>query len=101
MPELPEVESLRRALEARLRGAIVRSAMVVRADMLHPSPGASGTPLAEGCRIVALHRHGKQLVIEGSSGCLLVHLGMSGSLRLIDSPKLPDDERHVHAWWVL
>ena len=101
MPELPEVESLRRSIEARLRGSVVRSASVARVDMLHRSPGAPATPLPAGCRLEAVRRHGKQLVIEGSSGCLLVHLGMSGSLRIVDSAGPATDERHVHAHWVL
>lgn len=101
MPELPEVESLRRSLEARLRGAVVRSARVVRRDMLHHNPGASIVPLPAECRVRALHRHGKQLVIEGSDGCLLVHLGMSGSLRIVDGDAPPADETHVHAHWTL
>lgn len=48
---------------------------------------------------MGLHRHGKQLVIEGSKGCLLVHLGMSGSLRVIDGAMRANDEKHVHAVW--
>lgn len=101
MPELPEVESLRRSLEARLRGAEVRSACVNRPDMLHRNARAPATPLPPGSRVQALHRHGKQLVIEGSHGSLLVHLGMSGSLRIVEGDAPPADERHVHAFWVL
>ena len=101
MPELPEVESLRRSLEVQLRGAVVRSACIARRDMLHRNADAPATPLPPGCRIRALHRHGKQLVIEGSEGCLLVHLGMSGSLRIVDGETPPADERHVHAHWTL
>ena len=101
MPELPEVESLRRSIETRLRDAVVRSACVARRDMMHPAAGAAAVPLQPGCRILALHRHGKQLVIEGSEGCLLVHLGMSGSLRIVDGETPPADEKHVHAIWTL
>lgn len=98
MPELPEVESLRRALARQLVGAVVREARLPRPDMLHREPDAPSMPLTPGAHVTALHRHGKQLVIESrGGGCLLVHLGMSGSLRLL--PSEPEGERHVHAWW--
>ena len=101
MPELPEVESLRRSIETRLRGAVVRSAVVARPDMLHRQPTAPAMPLSPGCVVQALHRHGKQLVIEGSTDCLLVHLGMSGSLRILEGETGADHETHVHAHWTL
>lgn len=98
MPELPEVESLRLALARQLVGSVVREARLLRADMLHREHDAPPMPLQPGGRVTALHRHGKQLVIESpQGGCLLVHLGMSGSLRLLAQP--PEGELHVHAWW--
>ena len=100
MPELPEIESLRRALEPSLVGASVHAAHLFRADMMHRAAGAPARPLAVGDSIRALHRRGKQLVIESASGpCLLVHLGMSGSLRLLR--QAGDPETHVHARWDL
>ncbi len=100
MPELPEVESLRRSLSQVMVGTTVRLARLARADMLHRQPGSPRMPLAAGARVVALHRHGKQMAIEAErGGCLLVHLGMSGSLRLM--PDAPTEERHVHACWCL
>jgi formamidopyrimidine-DNA glycosylase len=101
VPELPEVESLRRSLERRLRGARVRHARVFRDDVLHRGEGAATVPLAAGCRLEGFHRLGKQLLVEGSDGCLLVHLGMSGSLRIVDGEGSVGDESHVHAAWTL
>lgn len=100
MPELPEIESLRRALEPSLVGATVHAVHLFRADMMHRAAGAPARPLAVGDSIRALHRHGKQLVIESRAGaCLLVHLGMSGSLRLLR--QVDEPETHVHARWDL
>ena len=81
-------------------GNVVAQVHVDRPDIVHAETDAPHTPLQPGCRIVALHRHGKQMVIETRShGCMLVHLGMSGSMRLLDQP--PVGETHVHAWWRL
>ena len=104
MPELPEVESLRRDLAKRILGANVVRSEISRPDVLYRAPMAPATPLPVGSAIVQLHRHGKQLVIETSRhGCLLVHLGMTGSIRIVsagDSDSI-DLERHVHARWTL
>ena len=104
MPELPEVESLRRDLEARILGARVEQSRLLRPDVLHRSADAPEVPLPTGSVVKRLLRHGKQLVIETSQhGCLLVHLGMSGSLRVVpdhDAVSI-DHERHVHARWTL
>lgn len=100
MPELPEVESLRRALQPDLAGSVVRQARLLRPDMLHRNEGGPPVPLPVGARVRDAHRHGKQLAIETEAhGCLLVHLGMSGSLRRM--PDEPSGERHVHACWCL
>lgn len=104
MPELPEVESLRRDLEARILGSRVVQSRVLRPDVLHRSAGAPDVPLPEGSVVNRLLRHGKQLVIETSDhGCLLVHLGMSGSLRVVPDADAHaiERERHVHARWML
>lgn len=104
MPELPEVESLRRDLEARILGARVERAHLLRSDVLHRSAGGPEIPLPDGSVVTRLARHGKQLVVETADhGCLLVHLGMSGSLRVVSDADAHaiDQERHVHARWAL
>ncbi len=98
MPELPEIESLRRSLRPMIGSRVVRGC-VHRADMVLPD---GAVPLPKGARIRALHRHGKQLVLETlDHGCLVVHLGMSGSLRLVAEADEPPRDSHVHARWVL
>ena len=101
MPELPEIESLRGDLARAITGARVVRAQVLRRDMLHRGDGAPTMPLPAGGVIQALWRHGKQLAVETvQHGCLLVHLGMSGSLRLMPIDLVPH-ELHVHARWTL
>jgi formamidopyrimidine-DNA glycosylase len=102
VPELPEVETVRRGLEAyvvgrRIVSAELRSARVARRHL----PG--GEDLAariEGNLVYASRRRGKYLWLvlhapDGHEQALLMHLGMSGQL-LVQPPGAPD-ERHLHA----
>ena len=99
MPELPEVETVRRTLEARILGARVERALVRRRDVIEGP--ASARALLEGDEIASLRRRGKQLALVGSSGRVaLVHLGMTGSMVVTDAEPLADDP-HVHAVWKL
>ncbi len=99
MPELPEVETVRRTLESRILGALVERAQVRRRDVVEGP--ASARALLEGDEITALRRRGKQLALVGSSGRVaLVHLGMTGSMVVSDNEPVPD-EPHVHAVWRL
>ncbi len=105
MPELPEVESLRRSLTPVIIGKTVRRVTVLRPDIVYGS--AKPAHLLAGARITRLTRHGKQLAICGADGngrCpgVCVHLGMSGSMRY----RPPGDQRppydpHVHVIWYL
>jgi formamidopyrimidine-DNA glycosylase len=78
MPELPEVETVRRGLEKRIGGRRILSAALNRADLRRPVPPFLAERL-EGAQVGALHRRGKYLLIElDDDGLLLVHFGMSG-----------------------
>ncbi|MGH9394232.1 MAG: bifunctional DNA-formamidopyrimidine glycosylase/DNA-(apurinic or apyrimidinic site) lyase [Terriglobales bacterium] len=96
MPELPEVETIARGLRARMVGARVAAATLLRASVFHGELEA----LAElrGGTIAGVERGGKYLVIRvrraGRDWQLMVHLGMSGQLLLgpADAPPL----RHTH-----
>ena len=92
MPELPEVETTRRALEARLAGARVRTVELRRRDLRRPVR-ADLPRLLAGRRLLGFGRRGKYLIL-GLDGPhdLLVHLGMSGRL-LLDAG---DDHPHAH-----
>lgn len=98
MPELPEVERVRRTLEPHLLHQTILEAVVFRKDVVRG--GRTPTDLLAGRRIVRLDRLGKQLALVGDDGgCICIHLGMSGSLRFSTQPQTPD--RHVHVRWTL
>ncbi|CAG1006418.1 Formamidopyrimidine-DNA glycosylase [Phycisphaerales bacterium] len=109
MPELPEVETVRRTLAPHVIGATVARTRLVRRDVCESwtcSPkglrrsGATAVGFLEGAHIAAIHRHGKHLAIIAEDGRALgVHLGMTGSLGWASS--LPAVLKHVHAWWEL
>ena len=93
MPELPEVEVTRRGIAPSLIGQRVTSTNWRVPALRYPLPGH----LAErfvGLPLLGVHRRGKYLLLEFESGHLLIHLGMSGSLRLV-SPDLPA-KKHDH-----
>lgn len=113
MPELPEVECLKRSLLPHLEGKFVTSAMLFRSDMLdvtgtpsaHPETKATASHLLQGCRITALRRHGKQLALVGvadsESRVLVLHLGMTGQVKHLRPGESVKSLTHVHALWRL
>src|SRR5260370_3331655 len=86
MPELPEVEVTRRGLEPQLAGRVI-SGVAVRQPRLR-WPISSGVHALAGRTVRAVLRRGKYLLIDCGGGHLIVHLGMSGSLRLL-APGVP------------
>jgi formamidopyrimidine-DNA glycosylase len=82
MPELPEVEAVRRELEPVMRGARFQQVLVRRAGLRTVFPDRFAARL-RGRAVRALTRRGKYLLADLSSGeTLLMHLGMSGSFRV-------------------
>ena len=89
MPELPEVETVRRGLALKMSGRRIERAQLRRPDLRKPFPAALAARL-EGARIGALGRRGKYILIElDADGLLLLHLGMSGRVTA-GSAALPD-----------
>ena len=86
MPELPEVEVTRRSFAHSIAGATIISAATGKA--LRWPLGIRPETL-EGRKTLAVRRRGKYLLLDLDQGLLLVHLGMSGSLRFI-APHDPD-----------
>jgi formamidopyrimidine-DNA glycosylase (fpg) len=91
MPELPEVETTRRGIEPHVKGKEVRGVTVRHRGLRWPIPEDLEERLC-GTRITAVRRRGKYLVFDTPRGHLLVHLGMSGSLRIAG----PNDELRKH-----
>ena len=91
MPELPEVEVTRRGLEPQLAGRVI-SAVEVRESRLRWPVSKEVRALA-GRTVSGIRRRGKYLILDCGDGCLILHLGMSGSLRVVpaDTPARKHD----------
>ena len=102
MPELPEVETVRRGLLPVMEGAVIDRAVVNRPDLRWPLPDRMADRLT-GKRVTALRRRSKYILADLDSGeTLLVHLGMSGRM-LISGAQLgsfyhdhPAPQKHDH-----
>ena len=92
MPELPEVESVRRQLEPALVGRRFERVSIDDPRLVRPYEPAEVAAELEGERVAAVERRGKYLVVRFESGrALLIHLRMTGSLLSAPSGSLPDD----------
>ncbi|WP_291510377.1 bifunctional DNA-formamidopyrimidine glycosylase/DNA-(apurinic or apyrimidinic site) lyase [Acidithiobacillus sp.] len=94
MPELPEVEVTRLALAPHLEGQTLTGAVVRQGSLRWPVPAELGT-LLRGRVVLRLRRRGKYLMVDFATGQLLLHLGMSGSLRLLPQDLAPAIHDHV------
>ncbi len=107
MPELPEVENLKRTLEPLIVGAKVHAVRLFRRDIVRfHAPSHQGKTnydqLLLGRRIASLARRGKQLAIIADDGSTLrIQLGMSGQLRYLGHRQRLDQNDHVHCVWQL
>ncbi|HEX8877245.1 MAG TPA: bifunctional DNA-formamidopyrimidine glycosylase/DNA-(apurinic or apyrimidinic site) lyase [Phycisphaerales bacterium] len=102
MPELPEVESVRRSLEPLVLGRVIKRAEIRRRDFVVTGGarprGATPSEFLEGARVVTLERLGKQVAIVGDDGrSVCVQLGMSGYVDVASE----SEPKHTHAVWTL
>jgi len=93
VPELPEVEITRRGLAAHLVGLTVADVVIRNAKLRWPIP-KNLPKLLRGRIILSLKRRGKYLLMDCGNGTLILHLGMSGSLRILPASAAP--EKHDH-----
>jgi len=82
MPELPEVEVTRRGVAPHVEGRVVETVLARRAGLRWPFPPGLDAILA-GRRVTHTGRRGKYLLIGFEHGTLIIHLGMSGHLRVL------------------
>ncbi|MEN9315260.1 MAG: hypothetical protein RIS35_1653 [Pseudomonadota bacterium] len=95
MPELPEVEVVRRGLQSRLPGRPVTGVDVRAPRLRWPLPEGLDACLT-GRAPDRIDRRGKYLLMRFEPhGCLIIHLGMSGTLRLLEEPPAPGRHDHV------
>ncbi|MFD2256791.1 bifunctional DNA-formamidopyrimidine glycosylase/DNA-(apurinic or apyrimidinic site) lyase [Luteolibacter algae] len=93
MPELPEVETTRLGISPHLIGQTIREIIIRRHDLRWPI--SENLPELCGEVFVSVRRRSKYLILEtASSRCMLIHLGMSGSLRLV--PLAEEWKKHDH-----
>ncbi|MCH9671910.1 MAG: bifunctional DNA-formamidopyrimidine glycosylase/DNA-(apurinic or apyrimidinic site) lyase [Gammaproteobacteria bacterium] len=98
MPELPEVETTRRGLEPHVQGRTVDAVQVWQPRLRWDVPdNLHGT--LKGERFIAVERRAKYLLLRTARGTLIVHLGMSGSLRL--GPNSVPHHLHDRVGWTL
>lgn len=102
MPELPEVETVRRGLSPVMEGAVIARADVNRPDLRWPFPERMAERLT-GKRVIRLRRRSKYVLADLDSGeTLLVHLGMSGRMLISGDPlgkfvhEHPAAQKHDH-----
>ncbi|UNK42292.1 bifunctional DNA-formamidopyrimidine glycosylase/DNA-(apurinic or apyrimidinic site) lyase [Luteimonas sp. S4-F44] len=87
MPELPEVETTRAGLAPHLEGRRIVAVQMRRPDLRWPIPPEVAAQLP-GQRIDGIRRRAKYLLLDTAAGSALLHLGMSGSLRVL-TPEVP------------
>ncbi len=92
MPELPEVETTRRGIEPHVLDNTIVAVIVREVRLRWPVPADLANALV-GHRFIAARRRAKYLLLDTASGTLMIHLGMSGSLRIMpaDAPALFHD----------
>ena len=93
MPELPEVETTRKGIAPALEGRIIRNVVVRDRRLRWPIPEQLEQNLLNQ-RIESLTRRAKYLLLKTTSGTAMIHLGMSGSMRIVPHDEAP--EKHDH-----
>lgn len=93
MPELPEVETTRRGLAPHLEGQTIQAVVIRHPTLRWPVPPQLKT-LLRGQRIRHIRRRAKYLLFDTEAGWLIVHLGMSGSLRILPANTPPGKHDH-------
>ncbi|MGI9332564.1 MAG: bifunctional DNA-formamidopyrimidine glycosylase/DNA-(apurinic or apyrimidinic site) lyase [Gammaproteobacteria bacterium] len=94
MPELPEVETTRRGLAPHILDRRVRRVVVRESRLRWPISPRLATEL-KGQRLLSLERRAKYLLLGAHNGSLILHLGMSGSLRMVSADSVPREHDHV------
>jgi len=95
LPELPEVETLRRALIPLVEGKTLSGIKFFRRDLRFPIPCRLLAAKVKGAVVRHLARRGKYLLFHVPGGAMVWHLGMSG--RVIRRPSMEPVEKHTHA----
>ena len=99
MPELPEVETLRRHLENHIIGYRIQRVKVFKKRIVRPEDASGLEKAIQGHQILGIHRRGKYLVLQLGSGSesigVLIHLGMTGRLFRMNNEDAIDQFPHL------
>lgn len=98
MPELPEVETTRRGIAPHIVGKEVVQCLVHTPRLRYVVPSELQRSI-EGQPVLGVSRRGKYLLFHFDNGTMMVHLGMSGSLRIVSSET--PREKHDHVEWLI
>lgn len=98
MPELPEVETTKRGIEPHLLNRTIKSVVIRHRGLRWPIPANLEKELS-GQRVNSITRRGKYILVNVKSGTLIIHLGMSGSMRKTKCSE--PAEKHDHVDFVL
>tara|TARA_R110000782_G_scaffold27256_11_gene69149 strand:- start:2360 stop:3175 length:816 start_codon:yes stop_codon:yes gene_type:complete len=94
MPELPEVETTRKGIAPFVVGEVVNDIVIRERQLRWPIPVGLKRSLKNKL-IRKLRRRAKYLLFYTDNGCMILHLGMSGSLRIINDSQSPEKHDHV------
>ena len=94
MPELPEVETLRRALVPLVEGKTLKEFRFYRNNLRFPIPIRTLEKKVVGKKIEGVRRKGKYLLFQTSSGAMILHLGMTG--RVVQYASHEPEQKHTH-----
>jgi formamidopyrimidine-DNA glycosylase len=94
VPELPEVETTRRGLAPHMQGQRVEAVIVRNRALRWPIPRSLARQVS-GRTVRAVERRGKYLLIDCGTGWIILHLGMSGSMRLVPNGTPAGKHDHV------
>jgi formamidopyrimidine-DNA glycosylase len=94
MPELPEVETTLKGIKPHIKDRIINKFVTRQKQLRWPIPDDMHTNLA-GNSITSIKRRGKYLIFQVKTGAFIIHLGMSGRLRVLHEYTKPEKHDHV------
>ncbi len=94
MPELPEVETTKRGIMPHLADQTIERVVVRQSQLRWPVTSTLNDQLTNQ-KLLSITRRGKYLLLKIHQGTLLIHLGMSGSLRILETTVSPQKHDHI------
>jgi formamidopyrimidine-DNA glycosylase len=94
MPELPEVETTRRGIAPHIEGQTVKEVIIRQPRLRWPVPESLNQTLT-GLSIQSVSRRAKYLLFATNAGTMLMHLGMSGNLRIMTTGQMANKHDHI------